>query len=83
MDLKETKNFSPSVKMNVIPLSERNNSDGNNNDNLLYNVLFPPQTHPSDPKIEDKNSNKEYEKTTFGNVSTLDWLKTWRSLEKN
>ena len=79
MDLKETKNFSPSAKMNVIPLSERNNSNGNNSQ--LYNVLFPSQTQPPDQNIEDKNSNKEYEKAAFGNVSTLDWLKTWRSLE--
>ena len=81
MELKETKNLPTSVKVDVAPLSERNNSNDNNN--RLYDVLFPSQDDISGQNIEDISSIKDYEKATFGSVSTLDWLKTWRSLETN
>ena len=79
MELKETKNLPTSVKVNVLPLSERNNSSENNN--RIYDVLFSSQDDTFDQNVEDMSSNKDYEKVTFGSVSTLDWLKTWRSLE--
>ena len=81
MELKETKNLSTSVKINVPPLSEKNNSSDNKN--RIYDVLFPPQDDTFDQNVEDMSSNRDYEKATFGSVSTLDWLKTWRSLETN
>ena len=81
MELKETKNLPASVKLNVPPLSERNNSSDNND--RVYDVLFPPQDDTFDQNVEDMSSNKDYEKAKFGSVSTLDWLKTWRSLETN
>ena len=81
MELKETKNLPTSIKINVPPLSERNNSSDNNN--RIYDVLFPPQDDTFDQNVEDMGSYKDYKKAKFGSVSTLDWLKTWRSLEKN
>ena len=81
MELKEANNFKMKAKINVPPLSERHSS--NNNNNRIYDVLFPLQDDSSDKNVEDISSNKDYEKATFGSVSTLDWLNTWRSLETN
>ena len=78
MELKETKNLPTPVKVNVKSLSEKNNS---NNSNKIYDVLFPPEDDTSDQNVENIISNNDYEKAPFGSVSTLDWLKTWRSLE--
>ena len=80
MELKETKNLPTAVKVNVKSLSEKNNS---NNSNKIYDVLFPLEDDTSDQNIENIISNKDHEKAPFGSVSTLDWLKTWRSLETN
>ena len=78
MELKKTKNLPTSEKVNVTSPSERNNS---NNSNRIYDVLFPLEDGSSDQNVENIISNKKYQKATFGSVSTLDWLKTWRSLE--
>ena len=78
MELKETKNLPTSVKLNMTSLSERNNSS-----KRIYDVLFPLEDDTSDKNVEDIRSNKDYERAPFGSVSTLDWLKTWRSLETN
>ena len=77
MELKETKNLPTSVKINVPTLSERNNS-GNHGS---YEILFSPKEDSADQNIEDNYPDKDFEKPIFGSVSTLDWLKTWRSLE--
>ena len=77
MELKETKNLPTPVGINVAMVSERNNS----NDHKAYEILFPPNEDSADPKIENNYLDKNYEKPIFGSVSTLDWLKTWRSLQ--
>ena len=79
MELKETNNLPTSVGINVAMLSERNNS-GNHG---AYKTLFPPKEDSDDQNIENNNPDKDFEKTIFGSVSTLDWLKTWRSIEIN
>ena len=68
MELKETKHLSTSAELNVVTPSEKN-------------VLFPPEEGEPDITVDDKYSNKNHEKPEFGNVSTLDWLKTWRSTQ--
>ena len=77
MELKETKNIPTSVGINLEMLSERNNS----NNHGAYEILYPPKEDGADPIIEKHFLDKDYEKPLFGSVSTLDWLKTWRSLE--
>ena len=77
MELKEASNLPTSVRKNVAMLSERNNS-GNH---MAYEILFSPNEDSADQNIEDNYPNKDFEKPIFGSVSTLDWLKTWRSLE--
>ena len=77
MELKETNSLPTSVGKNVAMLSEKNNS-GNHG---AYETLYPTKHDSADQYIEDKSPDKDFEKPLFGSVSTLDWLKTWRSLE--
>ena len=79
MALKETNNVTTSVGINVAMLSERNNS-GNHG---TYEILFPPKDDSADQNIQNNYPDKDFEKPLFGSVSTLDWLKTWRSLDIN
>ena len=79
MELKETNNLPTSVGINVEMISERNNS-GNHG---AYETLFPSKEDSADQNIENDSPDKDFEKPLFGSVSTLDWLKTWRSLEIN
>jgi hypothetical protein len=77
MELKEANNLHTSVGTNVAMLSERNNS-GNHG---AYEKLFLAKEDSSDQNMENNYPDKGSEKPIFGSVSTLDWLKTWRSLE--
>ena len=77
MELKETNSLPTSVGINVAMLSEKNNS-GNHG---AYKILFPPKEDSADQNIESQYPDKDSEKPIFGSVSTLDWLKTWRSIE--
>ena len=79
MESKEVKNLPTSGGMNVAMLSEKNDA----NTQAAYEILFPPKEDADDPNIKNSFPNKDFEKPIFGNASTLDWLKTWRSLEKN
>ena len=79
LELKGTKNLLTSVKTNVQPGSERNES----NNQRVYDILFPGIEAPTDPIINNDGSHKHHEKALFGSVSTLDWLVTWRPLEIN
>ena len=77
MELKETKHLSTSAEKNVVTPSEKNNSQSQG----IYNLLFLPEEGEPDSTVEDKHSDTNYQKPKFGNVSTLDWLKTWRSTQ--
>ena len=77
MELKETKHLSTSAAKNVVTPSERNNSQGQG----IYNVLFLPEEGDSNTTVDDKYSDNNDKKPEFGNVSTLDWLNTWRSTQ--
>ena len=77
MELKETKHLSTSAEKTVVTPSERNNSQGQG----IYNVLFPSEEEEPNTAADDKYSDNNHKKPKFGNVSTLDWLKTWRSTQ--
>ena len=77
MELKETNSLPTSVGINVAMLSEKNNS-GNHG---ASEILFPPREDSADQSIENHYPDKDSEKPIFRSVSTLDWLKTWRSIE--
>ena len=77
MELKETKHLSTSAEMDAVTPLEKNNSQSQG----IYNLLFSPEEGEPDATVEDKYSDNKHKKPEFGNVSTLDWLKTWRSTE--
>ena len=77
MKLKEATNLPTSAGIDVAILSERTNSENHG----AYEILFSPKEDSTDQNIENNYPDKDFEKPIFGSVSTLDWLKTWRSLE--
>ena len=77
MEVKETKQLSTSAELNIVTSSEKNNSQGQG----IYNVLFRPEEGEQDTTVDDKYSDNNHKKPEFGNVSTLDWLNTWRSTQ--
>ena len=79
MEVKDTRNLHTSVEMGVTPVSERNDPKSHK----VYDILFPPKEDEANPNIWSKSTFKNHNKITFGSVSTLDWLNTWRSLEEN
>ena len=79
MELKKPNHLPTLAEINVVNSSERKNSQ----DQGIYNILFPPAEEEPDASIENKYANNVSQKVLFGNVSTLDWLKTRRSTEKS
>ena len=77
MELKDTKNLPTSVETGARPVSRRKDT----NNQSIYDIIFPSKEDKANPNAESISTHKGYEKLTFGDVSTLDWLKTWRSLE--
>ena len=79
MELKDTRNISAPVEIGVEPVSERNDT----NNRRVYDIIFPSKEYEANPIIDSKDTFKDHEKLIYSGVSTLDWLKTWRSLEEN
>ena len=79
MELKDTKNLHTSVETGV----HRSLREMTSNNQRIYDIIFPSKEDKANPNLGKKSTHKGYEKLTFGDVSTLDWLKTWRSLEEN
>ena len=77
MELKETNHLLSSVDINVVKPSEKNNSDRQS----IYDMFFSAEENEADNSINSKHSDNNDEERKFGNVSTLDWLQTWRSTE--
>ena len=77
MELKETNHLLSSVDINVVKPSERNNSDRES----IYEMFFSAKEDEADDSINSKDSDNNDKERKFGNVSTLDWLQTWRSTE--
>ena len=77
MELKEANHLLSSVGINAVKPSERNNSDRES----IYDMFFSAKEDEADNSINSEHSDKNDEELKFGNVSTLDWLQTWRSTE--
>ena len=77
MELKETNHLLSSVETNVVKPSERNNSDKRG----IYEMILSSEEDKADHTINSTPSDIKNNERKFGNVSTLDWLQTWRSTE--
>ena len=77
MELKETNHLLSPVAKNVVKPSERNNSDRRR----IYDIFSSTEEDEANNSINSKHTDFNKEERTFGHVSTLDWLQTWRSTE--
>ena len=77
MELKKTNHLLSSVDINVVKPSERNNSDRQS----IYDMFFSTEEDEANNNTNSKHSDNNDEDRKFGNVSTLDWLQTWRATE--
>ena len=75
MELKETNHLLNSVDMNVVTPLERNNSDRRS----IYDTLFSAEQDEAGNTVDSNHTDVDNEELKFGDVSTLDWLQTWRS----
>ena len=79
MDLKETKQLITSAEIKLHTKSEKNKSDNQG----MYDILFSEEERLGETNPNNKHPNKDSGKRIFGNVSTLDWIQTWRAFEIN
>ena len=77
MELKETNHLHSLIEKNVVKQPERGNSDKKK----IYDIAFSSEEAEGDPSRDSKVSIFPSEERKFSNVSTLDWLQTWRSTE--
>ena len=77
MELKKTNHLLSSVEINVVNPSERNNSDKPS----VYDMTSSAEEEKDDNSGDSNHSDTHRERRKFSNVSTLDWLQTWRSTE--
>ncbi|MDC3017624.1 hypothetical protein OA009_01400 [Paracoccaceae bacterium] len=75
MDLKKTNHLLGSVEINAVNPSERNNTDKPS----VYELTLSAEEDKADSSIDSNYSDFNREERKFSNVSTLDWLQTWRS----
>ena len=78
MDLKETKQLIASAEIKLHTKS-KNKSDTQK----MYDALFSDEEQLGETDTDSKQPNKYIGKRMFGNVSTLDWIQTWRAFETN
>ena len=78
MDLKETKQLIASAEIKLHTKS-KNKSDTQK----MYDALFSDEEQLGETNTDSKHPNKDIGKRMFGNVSTLDWIQTWRAFETN
>ena len=78
MDLKETKQLIASAEIKLHTKS-KNKSDTQK----MYDALFSEEEQLGETNTDSKHPNKDTGKRMFGNVSTLDWIQTWRAFETN
>ncbi len=77
MELKKTNHLLSSVERNAVKQSERNNSDKPS----IYDFFVSAEEDEADSSIDSNYSYINTEARKFSNVSTLEWLQTWRSTE--
>ena len=78
MDLKETKQLIASADIKLHTKS-KNKSDTQK----VYDTLFSEEEQLGETNTNSKHPNKDTGKRLFGDVSTLDWIQTWRAFEIN
>ena len=78
MDLKETKQLIASAEIKLHTKS-KNKSDTQG----VYDVLFSKEQLLGETNTDGNHPDKDTGKPIFGNVSTLDWIQTWRAFEIN
>ena len=76
MDLKETKQLIASAEIKLHTKS-KNKSDTQK----IYDTLFSEEEQLGETNTDSKHPDKDIGKRMFGNVSTLDWIQTWRPLQ--
>ena len=79
MDLKETKQLIVPAEIKLHTKSEKNKS----NTQAIYDTLFPEEEQVGETYADSNHTIKDIGKHKFGNVSTLDWIQTWRAFEIN
>ena len=79
MDLKETKPLKTSAEIKLHTKSGQNKS----NTQAIYDTLFSEEEKINESNTGSKYLSKDIQKPTFGNVSTLEWITTWRAYEIN
>ncbi len=78
MDLKETKQLITSAEIKLHTKSKKKSDS-----KKIYDTLFSEEDQLGETNIDSKHPNKDTKKRVFGNVSTLDWIQTWRAFEIN
>ena len=78
MDLKETKQLIASAEIKLDTKSKKKSDT-----QKMYDTLFSEEEQLVEPNTDSKHPNKDIGKRIFGNVSTLDWIQTWRAFEIN
>ena len=78
MDLKETKQLIASAEIKLHTKSKKKSDT-----QKMYDTLFSEEEQLVEPNTDGKHPNKDIGKRMFGNVSTLDWIQTWRAFEIN
>ena len=79
MELKKTNPLLSSAEINVVKPPESNNSDKQS----VYDVFLSAEDDEADSSIDSNHSDSNREERKFSNVTTLDWLQTWRQTEKS
>ena len=78
MDLRETKQLIASKEIKLHTKS-KNKSDTQE----MRDTLFSEEEQLGETNTDSNQANKDIGKRMFGNVSTLDWIQTWRAFEIN
>ena len=79
MDLKETNHLKNTADIKLHARSKRNNSNAQG----TYEILFSEEERLNETNINGNHPTTYTSKPTFGEVATLDWIKTWRAFEIN
>ena len=78
MDLKETKQLIASAEIKL-----HTKSKDKSDTQKMYDALISEEEQLGEANTDSKHPNKDIGKPMFGNVSTLDWIQTWRAFETN
>ena len=79
MQLKETNGYNTSTELNISSVSEKSGSS----EHRVYEILYPlDEEQPRANIVSNDAVDDNFKKPVFSDVSTMEWLATWRSLDK-